>query len=170
MGGGVGAGAPGDDQDEDLARAIEASLRSASINKPAPRADDDLSVWPFEDIVAATGMFAAARKLGEGGFGPVYQGHLARQEVAIKVLSKEAYKNASARERKMLEDMFEAEVQTLGRFRHPNLVRLVGYSRGKAGEGNMALVYELVPGGSLKDRLVPPPGKGALTPLTLLQR
>ena len=41
----------------------------------------------------------------------------------------------------------------LGRLRHANLVRLLGAGRGAVGSGQMALVYELMKGGSLYHRL-----------------
>ena len=85
------------------------------------------------------------------------------QDVAVKLLDQATYKDATAIQKKALEDMFQAEVRVLSRFRHPNLVRLLGYAQGDAGEGQLALVYELVSGGSLKGRLLPAPGKATLT-------
>ena len=157
--------------DEVSQQAVLESSKLPPATRPGQQAaDSPLRVWPFEEMATATADFAAGRKLGGGGFGPVYQGLLAGQDVAIKVLNQDHYKLATASEKRGLENMFEAEVRILARFRHPNLVRLLGYSRGKEGEGRLALVYELLLGGSLEKRLVVPAGKPGLAPLTLLQR
>eukprot|EP00731_Ephydatia_muelleri_P015627 Em0009g51a len=64
-------------------------------------------------------------KLGEGGFGPVYKAKLKCTEVAIKVLKLDKVPN-SATER-LAGEQFETEVRSLTKYRHPNLVVLLGY-------------------------------------------
>ncbi|KAF2604039.1 hypothetical protein F2Q70_00025537 [Brassica cretica] len=82
------------------------------------------------------------RALGEGGFGVVYHGCVnAGQQVAVKLLSQsssQGYKH------------FKAEVELLMRVHHINLVSLVGYC--DEGE-NLALIYEYMPNGDLKQHL-----------------
>ena len=77
--------------------------------------------------------------LGSGGFGSVYKGIFSNGSiVAVKVL----YGNSDKR----IEDQFKAEVSTIGRFHHFNLVRLYGFCF----EKNLrALVYEDMGNGSL---------------------
>lgn len=69
----------------------------------------------YDVLRRATGGFSEASKLGTGAFGSVYKGTLEDgNEVAIKVLE--------------LPDQagFDDEVKVLSRFRHPNLVILMG--------------------------------------------
>ncbi|XP_075666477.1 G-type lectin S-receptor-like serine/threonine-protein kinase At1g34300 [Castanea sativa] len=77
--------------------------------------------------------------LGSGGFGSVYKGIFSNGSiVAVKVL----YGNSDKR----LEDQFKAEVSTIGRVHHFNLVRLYGFYFEKS---LRALVYEYMGNGSL---------------------
>ncbi|KAE8698454.1 hypothetical protein F3Y22_tig00110597pilonHSYRG00236 [Hibiscus syriacus] len=46
--------------------------------------------YTIEEIEAATEFFSEALKIGEGGYGPVYKGHLDHTPVAIKVLRPDA--------------------------------------------------------------------------------
>jgi len=76
-------------------------------------------------------------KLGEGGFGTVFKGHLRSGPcVAIKMLGKA---KGSGQD-------FISEVTTIGRIHHLNVVRLLGFCI----EGSKrALLYEFMPNGSL---------------------
>uniref|UniRef100_N1R3W1 non-specific serine/threonine protein kinase n=1 Tax=Aegilops tauschii TaxID=37682 RepID=N1R3W1_AEGTA len=97
------------------------------------------------ELAAATNDFVEQGKLGQGGFGCVYQGSgLSDHDspVAIKMLSMES----SAQGRKE----FEAEVKIISRLRHGNLVHLLGWS--DSGKG-LLLVYELMPEGSLHQHI-----------------
>ncbi|EMS49522.1 G-type lectin S-receptor-like serine/threonine-protein kinase SD2-5 [Triticum urartu] len=76
------------------------------------------------------------KKLGEGGFGSVYEGKLGEERVAVKRLE-------SARQGKK---EFLAEVETIGSIEHINLVRLIGFCAEKS---QRLLVYEYMPRGSL---------------------
>lgn len=77
--------------------------------------------------------------LGIGGFGRVYKGVLPKSnmEVAIKKVSHESRQGIKE---------FIAEVVSIGRLRHRNLVQLLGYCRRK---GELILVYDYMPNGSL---------------------
>jgi len=93
----------------------------------------------YEDLVVATGSFSASSRLGEGSYGAVFHGVLRDgTEVAIKAL-------ASPKE-----GGFREEVEVLSRFRHPNLVTLMGFARNGR---ERYLVYELLPGGDVNSRL-----------------
>jgi serine/threonine protein kinase len=87
----------------------------------------------------ATNGFSSQQLLGQGGFGRVYKGALVASNMSIAV------KRISAESRHGLAQ-FMAEIVILGRLRHRNLVRLIGYCRHK---DDLLLVYEHMPNGSL---------------------
>ena len=95
--------------------------------------------FSYKDLFHATDGFSDTRLLGIGGFGRVYRGVLAssKMEVAVK-------KVAHGSRQGMRE--FVAEVVSIGRLRHRNLVQLLGYCRRK---GELLLVYDYMPNGSL---------------------
>ncbi|GFZ04417.1 kinase with adenine nucleotide alpha hydrolases-like domain-containing protein [Actinidia rufa] len=95
--------------------------------------------YTIEDIEAATEFFAESRKIGEGGYGPVYKCYLDHTPVAVKVLRPDA---AHGREQ------FQREVEILSCMRHSNMVLLLG-----ACPEYGCLVYEYMANGSLEDRL-----------------
>ncbi|KAK3019958.1 hypothetical protein RJ639_003005 [Escallonia herrerae] len=77
--------------------------------------------------------------LGSGGFGVVYKGQLPNGvKIAVKVLKKSIDRTA--------EEQFMAEIGTIGRTYHINLVRLYGFSYDSL---MSALVYEYLENGSL---------------------
>jgi len=95
--------------------------------------------FPFRDLYHATNGFKSKHLLGAGGFGKVYKGVLvkSRMEVAVKRISHESRQGMKE---------FIAEVVSIGRLRHRNLVQLLGYCGRK---GELILVYEYMPNGSL---------------------
>uniref|UniRef100_A0A8R7QTS9 non-specific serine/threonine protein kinase n=1 Tax=Triticum urartu TaxID=4572 RepID=A0A8R7QTS9_TRIUA len=76
------------------------------------------------------------KKLGEGGFGSVFEGKLGEERVAVKRLE-------GARQGKK---EFLAEVETIGSIEHINLVGLIGFYAEKF---ERLLVYEYMSRGSL---------------------
>ncbi|KAK1277523.1 U-box domain-containing protein 34 [Acorus gramineus] len=95
--------------------------------------------YSIEEIEVATDYFAESRKIGEGGYGPVYKCYLDHTPVAIKVLRPDAAQGRS---------QFQQEVEVLSCIRHPNMVLLLG-----ACPEYGCLVYEYLANGSLEDRL-----------------
>ncbi|KAL3644265.1 hypothetical protein CASFOL_012197 [Castilleja foliolosa] len=95
--------------------------------------------YSIEEIETATEYFADYRKVGEGGYGPVYKCYLDHTQVAIKVLRPDAAQGRS---------QFQQEVEVLSCIRHPNMVLLLG-----ACPEYGCLVYEYMANGSLDDRL-----------------
>jgi serine/threonine protein kinase len=97
----------------------------------------------YDELAIATDNFSDTQKLGEGGFGSVYRGFLKEMglHVAIKRVSK-----GSKQGRKE----YASEVSIISRLRHRNLVQLVGWCHGG---GELLLVYELMPNGSLDTHL-----------------
>ncbi|KAM8972049.1 interleukin-1 receptor-associated kinase 4 [Pelodytes ibericus] len=95
----------------------------------------------FDDRPVAEG----GNKLGEGGFGIVFQGKLRGRMVAVKKLT--AVLDASFQE---LEIQFDQEIQAMANCKNENLVELLGYSHDCE---HYCLVYMYMPNGSLLDRL-----------------
>ncbi|KAJ8538807.1 hypothetical protein K7X08_030103 [Anisodus acutangulus] len=109
--------------------------------------------YTIEEIEAATDYFAQSRKIGEGGYGPVYKCYLDHTPVAVKVLRPDA---AHGRQQ------FQQEVEVLSCIRHPHMVLLLG-----ACPEYGCLVYEFMSNGSLEDRLF---HQGKTPPLSWQQR
>ncbi|CAN6288104.1 unnamed protein product [Urochloa humidicola] len=99
--------------------------------------------FAYKDLYDATGGFKDKRLLGAGGFGRVYKGVLpgSRTIVAVKKVSHESRQGMKE---------FVAEVVSIGRLRHRNLVQLLGYCRRK---GELLLVYDYMPNASLDKHL-----------------
>ncbi|XP_010251066.1 PREDICTED: L-type lectin-domain containing receptor kinase S.1 [Nelumbo nucifera] len=104
--------------------------------------DWELEYWPhrfpYEDLREATKGFSDNELLGSGGFGRVYKGTLANgTEVAVKCVNHDS--KQGLRE-------FMAEISSMGRLQHKNLVQMRGWCR----KGNeLMLVYDYMPNGSL---------------------
>lgn len=75
--------------------------------------------YTLRELEAATDSFADSNVLGEGGYGIVYRGQLPDSTlIAVKNL---------LNNRGQAEKEFRVEVEAIGRVRHKNLVRLLGY-------------------------------------------
>jgi serine/threonine protein kinase len=100
----------------------------------------------YKHLSAATKQFSDQSKLGQGGFGSVYQGVLPKTgaRVAVKKVSSDSRQG---------EREFLAEVQIISQLRHRNVVELTGFCRDR---GKFLLVYELLPNGSLDQALFKP--------------
>ncbi|KAI5563603.1 hypothetical protein BDE02_14G001900 [Populus trichocarpa] len=122
---------------------IEKTLKEAAKTK---RAKDNPSYhgiryrrYSIEEIEVATQYFSESKKIGEGGYGPVYNCYLDHTPVAVKVLRPDAAQGRS---------QFQREVEVLSLIRHPNMVLLLG-----ACPEYGILVYEYMAKGSLEDCL-----------------
>ncbi|XP_012856895.1 PREDICTED: protein kinase 2B, chloroplastic-like [Erythranthe guttata] len=100
----------------------------------------------FEELKRATRNFRPYSVLGEGAFGHFSKGWIDENTltasepglgtpVAVKMCSTEGLQGK--------------EIKYLDRFRHPNIVKLIGYCY----EGGMIMVYEFIPKGSLDRHL-----------------
>ncbi|KAL8120615.1 phytosulfokine receptor 1-like [Apium graveolens] len=97
--------------------------------------DKELSL---DDILKSTSSFNQANIIGCGGFGLVYKATLPDgTKVAIKRLSGDTGQ---------MDREFQAEVETLSRAQHPNLVQLMGYCSYK---NDKLLIYSYMDNGSL---------------------
>ncbi|XP_010252203.1 PREDICTED: U-box domain-containing protein 35-like isoform X2 [Nelumbo nucifera] len=120
-------------------KAIKESEERKKVLESLAHKDCRYRKYTIEEIEAATEYFSETRKIGEGGYGPVYKCYLDHTPVAIKVLRPDA---AQGRQQ------FQQEVEILSCIRHPNMVLLLG-----ACPEYGCLVYEYMANGSLEDRL-----------------
>ncbi|KAJ9185241.1 hypothetical protein P3X46_004898 [Hevea brasiliensis] len=103
--------------------------------------------FKYKDLYIATKGFRDKELLGSGGFGRVYRGVLpsSKIEIAVKKVSHETRQGMK---------VFVAEIVSIGRLRHRNLVTLLGYCRRK---GELLLVYDYMLNGSLDKYLYDQP-------------
>ncbi|TKW06180.1 hypothetical protein SEVIR_7G225500v4 [Setaria viridis] len=110
----------------------------------------------FRELKNATANFSSDRKLGRGGFGTVYLGYLERtgMEVAVKRVMASGGSSRGEQE-------FVAEVNSISKLSHRNLVRLIGWCHER---GELLLVYEYFPMGSLDKLLYADDARGSGSP------
>ncbi|CAE6018849.1 unnamed protein product [Arabidopsis arenosa] len=112
----------------------------------------NLKSFTFAELKAATRNFRPDSVLGEGGFGSVFKGWIDEQTltaskpgtgvvIAVKKLNQDGWQGHQE---------WLAEVNYLGQFSHPNLVKLIGYC---LEDEHRLLVYEFMPRGSLENHL-----------------
>ncbi|WCJ42953.1 receptor kinase 1 [Euphorbia peplus] len=98
----------------------------------------DLKFFDFSTLLAATGNFSSANKIGQGGFGTVYKGKLSSgQEIAVKRMSKSLMQGT---------EEFKNEVKLIAKLQHKNLVKLLGCCIKRK---EKVLIYEYLPNKSL---------------------
>lgn len=116
---------------------------------------------PFPRLVAATASFPKENLLGSGATGDVFRGVLDEQAVAVKLLNLPEFATPAAKV--ALQRMFQRELDVLGSYRNPRLVRLLHFSHDTSPTSKhpFALVFELLEGGSLADWLRLPDGSAA---------
>ncbi|KAI8573874.1 hypothetical protein RHMOL_Rhmol01G0309300 [Rhododendron molle] len=125
---------------------------------PTPRSEGEilqsanLKSFAFSDLKMATRNFRPDSVLGEGGFGSVFKGWIdegsytaAKPGTGVVVAVKRLNQDGFQGHREWL-----AEVNYLGQFYHPHLVKLVGYC---LEDEHRLLVYEFMPRGSLENHL-----------------
>jgi serine/threonine protein kinase len=142
----------------------EASAPAEGMSRAAPAAAGAGRRYTYQDLSNATNNFE--KRLGGGGCGSVFQGVLASgTRVAVKRLELGVAAGAGAAGLSMTDQM-RTEVEVLSQVQHVNIVPLLGSSK-----DGMApcLVYALMEGGSLQDRLACRLS-GALVPLTADER
>jgi Protein tyrosine and serine/threonine kinase/Legume lectin domain len=95
--------------------------------------------FSYDDLKRATRGFRDSNLLGVGGFGKVYKGVLpgSKTEVAVKRISHGSRQGLPE---------FVAEIASIGRLCHRNLVQLQGWCRRR---NDLLLVYDYMPNGSL---------------------
>ncbi|THU73406.1 hypothetical protein C4D60_Mb04t22500 [Musa balbisiana] len=139
----------------------EDSLRVAADSNGDPEAAGSRLVLLFQnmnsseltigDIMKSTNHFDQSNIIGCGGFGLVYKATLPdERKVAIKRLSGDYFQ---------MEREFQAEIETLSRAQHRNLVLLQGYC--KIGSDRL-LIYSYMQNGSLDFWLHEKPDGGSI--------
>ncbi|XP_050203368.1 probable serine/threonine-protein kinase PBL9 isoform X2 [Mercurialis annua] len=134
------------------------SKQSSFSMPPTPRSEDEilqacnLKNFNFSDLKTSTRNFRPDSVLGEGGFGSVFKGWIDENSfaaakpgtgmvIAVKRLNQEGLQGHKE---------WLAEVNYLGQFSHPHLVKLIGYC---VEDEHRLLVYEFMPRGSLENHL-----------------
>ena len=117
--------------------------------------------YTYAQLESATRGFSS--KLGEGGFGSVYAGALVSgTQLAVKRLEQDAALGEAAGLPSSAQ--LQAEVAVLSKGQHPNVVPLLGWS---VDGPTPCLVYALMEGGALEDRLA---RRGSWPPLQSSER
>ncbi|KAJ0585608.1 putative protein kinase RLK-Pelle-L-LEC family [Helianthus annuus] len=98
--------------------------------------DWEVDFWPhrysYEELKAATNGFSDDHVLGAGGFGKVYKGTLSNEtEVAVKCVNHDSKQGVKE---------FMAEISSMGRLQHKNLVQM-REMRGRLGDFGLAKLY-----------------------------
>lgn len=122
-------------------RKMETKRRRAEME------DWELEYWPhrisYQEIESATKNFSEDNVIGIGGNGKVYKGALpGGTAIAVKRISHESSEGIRA---------FLAEISSLGRLKHRNLVGLRGWC--KKEKGSLIVVYDYMENGSLDNRV-----------------
>ncbi|XP_057839560.1 L-type lectin-domain containing receptor kinase S.4-like [Cryptomeria japonica] len=113
----------------------------------------EMEYWPhrfnYKDLHIATKGFGDEQLLGSGGFGRVYRGVLSTNnlQVAVKCILRETEEGIKE---------FIAEISSLGRLQHRNLVQIRGFCRRVK---RLFIVYDYMPNGSLDKMIFGKPNK-----------
>ncbi|KAL5783133.1 hypothetical protein ACOSP7_008162 [Xanthoceras sorbifolium] len=126
----------------------EKMKKKVDIESRARTAANVPKMFSYKQLQKATHNFSKENLLGKGGFGSVYKGTLSNPPTIVAVKKISATSHQGERE-------YFAEICTIGRLRHKNIVQLLGWCH--EGE-HLLLVYEYMANGSL-DRFI---GKGFL--------
>ncbi|XP_049414227.1 G-type lectin S-receptor-like serine/threonine-protein kinase At4g27290 isoform X2 [Solanum stenotomum] len=111
----------------------------------------EIPMFDLSTIMKATNNFSIDRKIGEGGFGPVYKGILPNgQAIAVKRLSENSGQGIQE---------LKNEIVLISKLQHRNLVKLLGCCL--EGEERM-LIYEFMPNASLDYFIFDPSRKASL--------
>ncbi|XP_057843260.2 L-type lectin-domain containing receptor kinase V.9-like [Cryptomeria japonica] len=117
----------GEESDEDLNILLREVAQSAQE-------------FPYAELCAATNSFSNNKKIGVGGFGSVYRGTLPSTNEAVAVERVSPFSKQGKR------GEYITEISINSKLTHHNLVKFLGWSHRN---GDLLLVYELLPHGSL---------------------
>lgn len=111
-----------------------------------------LKIFGYSELKSATRNFRPDSLVGEGGFGRVYKGWIDETTMApskVGVGVPIAVKRCNPDSLQGLKE-WKTEIDFLGKFSHPNLVKLIGYCWE---DKELLLVYEYMQKGSLENHL-----------------
>ncbi|XP_047946272.1 proline-rich receptor-like protein kinase PERK8 [Salvia hispanica] len=78
--------------------------------------------FSFAELNLTTGDFSDENVIGKGGFGKVYKGFIDNKRTTAVAIKRRLASNPSLGQAE-----FAAEIETLSKFRHDNLVSLIGF-------------------------------------------
>lgn len=96
--------------------------------------------FKYRALQKATQNFSTQSQIGCGGCGAVYKAHLRKNKTAVAV--KRIFKDSAQGK-----EEFISEIRIINQLRHRNLVPFLGWCHEK---GNLLMVYEYMPNGSLE--------------------
>src|SRR5262245_53821108 len=111
----------------------------------ARRTDDETVEGRSEDVRQAIGPYRILQRIGEGGFGSVFeaeQAHPVRRRVALKIIK-------LGMDTELVIARFEAERQALAMMDHPHIARVL--DAGATDDGRPYFVMELVKGAPITE-------------------
>ncbi|KAK9669757.1 hypothetical protein RND81_13G152600 [Saponaria officinalis] len=98
--------------------------------------------FTFEELQKCTNNFSEDNNIGAGGYGKVYKGTIADNQIVAIKRSQEGSMQGSRE--------FKNEIELLSRVHHKNLVKLIGFC---CEQGEQMLVYEFISKGTLMESL-----------------
>ncbi|XP_057515310.1 cold-responsive protein kinase 1 [Amaranthus tricolor] len=123
-------------------RRVESAVKTSDVSEEFS-ACQNVKLYTYKELSAATDDFSPVNKIGEGGFGSVYKGKLKHGKVAaIKVLSSESQQGVRE---------FLTEIKVISEVQHENLVKLYGCC---VEGGRRILVYNYLENNSLAQTLL----------------
>ena len=119
----------------------------------------------YSDLHKATGGFSESNIIGAGSYGFVYKGVVDQDAIAIAVKVFNLQRRGASKS-------FMSECKALRKIRHKNLVKILSVCSSLDFQGNdfKALVYELMPQGSLEEWLHPKVAENGHEKLNFQQR
>uniref|UniRef100_A0A7N0R8J6 non-specific serine/threonine protein kinase n=1 Tax=Kalanchoe fedtschenkoi TaxID=63787 RepID=A0A7N0R8J6_KALFE len=135
---------------------VLASILTWVVCKKVPKSNNAVAIFlldgrlyhklSYRQLWDATNGFSIGNIIGAGSFGSVYSGALGNRPIAVKVMNLEKHEAVKS---------FKAECKALSTIRHRNLLQILSCcsSLDYKGSDFLALVYELMPNGSLESWL-----------------
>nr|CAD7430888.1 unnamed protein product [Timema monikensis] len=149
---------------EDKENAVSQTTKPSNVSNASSIVDNCANVPEIEhkELKLATNNWDRSCILGKGGFGTVFKGKWKHTLVAIKRIEQRGAESVDSYKAHIEQSMHE--LRMLNSCRHDNILPVYGYSiKG----GDPCLVYQLMPNGSLEDRLL---CRNGTKPLTWPQR
>lgn len=154
------------------ANILKELLGEEEIPPEHPDLPEEVQEFPYDTLELATGGFnptpfrEGGNLIGSGGFGQVFIGEGSSGKIAVKRLVKNNQlsdddQNCHTSE---LAQQFNKEIEILARFRHRNILQLIGYS---VDGPHYCIITKYMKNGSLQDRLA---CLDDTAPLTVTQR